>query len=268
MTAIYIFILVISVFFIYKLLSSKKKWIIPDSAFLPEWRIILIEKVAFYKSLTEEEKTRFEFKIQEFLLNYRITGIDVKIELTDKLLIASSAVIPIFEFPEWRYTNLYEVILYPDAFNENFETSGPSRKIAGEVGSGFMEGKMILSKPSLHKGFENESDKINTGIHEFVHLIDKTDGWTDGIPSLLLERQYVIPWLDLINKNIEEILANTSDVRPYGATNRAEFFAVISEYFFERPELLEKNHPELYSLLEQIFKSNMNSRNRKKRNYV
>ena len=75
------------------------------------------------------------------------------------------------------------------------------------------------------------------------------DGQTDGIPSLLLQNQYTIPWIDLINSKIEEIYLKKSDINPYGATNKQEFFAVISEYFFERPKLLKQKHPELYQLL-------------------
>jgi len=123
---------------------------------------------------------------------------------------------------------------------------------------------LILSQQALRHGFKNESDKKNTAIHEFVHLIDKADGAVDGIPSLLLEKQYSIPWLDLINKKIDEIYDGESDINPYGGTNRAEFFSVVSEYFFERPQLLEMNHPELYNMLEKVFNTNMSSRNLRK----
>jgi len=124
---------------------------------------------------------------------------------------------------------------------------------------------MILSKPALKLGFANESDKKNTAIHEFVHLIDKTDGSIDGIPELLLEKQYTIPWIDLINKKIDEIYDNKSDINPYGGTNRAEFFSVVSEYFFERPKLLAKKHPKLYDLLEKIFNQDMKSKDLSKK---
>ena len=262
MIAIVVLIFVVGLFLIIrKLWNKKNRWINPYGPFSSEWRVILVEKVAFYNTLSNEEKMRFEFKIQEFLLNYRITGIHVSVNITDKLLIASSAVIPIFGFPEWKYTNLNEVLLYPDMFNEKFETSGPDRNILGIVGTGYMEGVMILSKPALHQGFANESDKKNTAIHEFVHLIDKSDGSIDGIPALLLEKQYTIPWLELINAKIEAIYAKRSDINPYGGTNRVEFFAVASEYFFEKPKLLAQKHPELYSLLEQIFNQTMVSRN-------
>jgi MtfA peptidase len=251
-------------FFVIKEFWFKNRWLKPEISFPSDWRRILLKKIVFYNALSGEEKKHFEYKVHEFLLNCRVTGINVTVDITDKLLIAASAVIPIFEFPEWKYTNIHEVLLYPNSFNEDFKTSGQERNILGMVGSGYMEGKMILSKPALHHGFSNESDKKNTAIHEFVHLIDKSDGTIDGIPASLLEKQYTIPWLELVSKEIEKIYANKSEVNPYGGTNRAEFFAVISEYFFERPKVLKKNHPELYQLLENIFKQSMISRNLKK----
>ncbi|TLX73440.1 hypothetical protein E9993_15095 [Labilibacter sediminis] len=69
-----------------------------------------------------------------------------------------------------------------------------------------------------------------------------------------------------VNKKIDEIYEQNSDINPYGGTNRAEFFSVISEYFFERPKLLEKNHPELYDLLEKIFQQDMTARDLNKKN--
>lgn len=236
----------------------------PKEAFPAKWRIILSKEVAFYNSLDKDGKKRFEFKVQEFLLNCKITGVETKVTITDKLLVASSAIIPIFAFENWKYSNIHEVLVYPSSFNESFDTQGPDRFIAGMVGTGYMEGKMILSKQALQHGFSNESDKSNTAIHEFVHLIDKSDGATDGIPSLLLEKQYAIPWIDLMNKKIDEIYEGKTDINPYGGTNRAEFFSVVSEYFFERPKLLGEKHPELYKLLEEIFDQDMKTKSLKR----
>src|SRR6202008_1427952 len=88
------------------------------SEFKVEWRMILMEKVAFYNSLTDDEKKSFEAKILEFLSDVRITGIDTKIDDTDRILVAASAIIPIFGFDNWRYNNINEVLIYPSAFNE------------------------------------------------------------------------------------------------------------------------------------------------------
>jgi len=84
-------------------------------------------------------------------------------------------------------------------------------------------------------------------------LLDKTDGDVDGVPHALLDKKFIVPWLQLMQKEMELIRDERSDINPYGLTNEGEFFAVVSEYFFERPALLKENHPELYALLEKIF---------------
>ena len=223
--------------------------------FLPAWRTILETKVDFYRNLPIEEKERFENDIARFLNSVRIEGVGVTVDITDRLLVASSAVIPVFGFPEWDYTFLDEVLLYPGAFDRDFSVGSKNEFITGMVGSGgAMEGKMILSKPSLHLGFDNTTDKQNVGIHEFIHLLDKEDGSIDGIPPTFRGKQYTLPWLELIRQKTQEMLkGENKDISGYGATNQQEFLAVAGEYFFERPHLLQKNHPELYQLLAKAF---------------
>lgn len=240
--------------------KNKNKTTVIENTSILNLEIILTEKVAFYNALSLEDKKVFQHKVEEFLNDVTITGIDVSIDDADKVLVAASAIIPIFGFRDWKYRNINEVLLYPGSFNENFETDGKDRRILGMVGEGAMNGTMILSKPALLNGFLNETDKSNTAIHEFVHLIDKSDGEIDGVPELLLGREYTIPWINLMAEKITQINQNHSDINPYGATNKAEFFAVASEYFFERPQLLQKKHPVLYDLLEQIFKQRMSEK--------
>lgn len=265
MAPYFAFLFVLAAIFIIRLLIRKNQWKKPRLPFPVENRIILAQKVAFYNSLDTGEKERFEYRIQEFLLNCRITGVGTTINDTDRLLIASSAIIPVFGFPQWRYSNIYEVLLYPSQFNNRFQVSKADSNIMGMVGSGYMEGKMILSKQALHHGFSNESDKSNTAIHEFVHLIDKLDGTMDGIPSVLIENQYAIPWMDLMNQKIDEIYEKRSDLNPYGGSSYIEFFAVASEYFFEKPRLMAQKHPKLYRLLEEVFNQDMLTKNLRKR---
>uniref|UniRef100_UPI00404A4EEA M90 family metallopeptidase n=1 Tax=Flavobacterium sp. TaxID=239 RepID=UPI00404A4EEA len=256
------FFLIIIGFIGFKMkLKKESAWKFPTETFPANWRIMIQSNIPFYNALSDDEKKTFEYKIQEFLLNCKITGVKTQVTITDKLLVASSAIIPIFGFKNWKYLNLQEVLIYPTMFNHDFETEGSDRRILGMVGNGFMNGVMILSKEALVLGFQNESDKKNTAIHEFVHLIDKTDGPIDGIPSSLMEKQYAIPWIDLMNKKIDEIYEGESDINPYGGTNQAEFFSVVSEYFFERPKLLKRKHPDLYNHLERIFNQDMSARN-------
>lgn len=225
----------------------------PLPTFPPAWRAVLDQKVLFYHNLNDTDKARFEKDILRFLANVRISGVKTEVDITDKLLVASSAAIPVFGFPDWDYTFLDEVLLYPGSFDSHFGIGSSEEVITGMVGSGNMEGKMILSRPALHRGFDNSTDKQNVGVHEFIHLLDKEDGQIDGIPATLHGKEYALPWLDLIRRKTAEIVKGKSDVHAYAATHAREFLTVTGEYFFERPELLKKNHPELYDLLARAF---------------
>ena len=248
--AIFLVVAVAAGFFLYK-----KPKNIAVTAFPEQWQNLLEENVHFYRELAKERQPEFRQRIVAFLGEVYIEGVNTEITDLDKILIASSAVIPVFGFKEWHYFNLSGVLLYPDNFNDDLEFANTAkmRNIGGLVGSGRFEKQMILSRNALYTGFTNTTDKSNTGIHEFVHLIDKMDGVTDGIPEHLLSKQYIIPWIDLMHKTMEEINDDKSDIREYGGTNQAEFFAVVSEYFFERPDLLESKHPELFKMLEMCF---------------
>jgi Mlc titration factor MtfA (ptsG expression regulator) len=226
-----------------------KKVTLPDG-----YKELLAQHVSFYRALDDAGKIRFENKLKEFLGYIRITGVDTQVEGLDTLLVAASAVIPIFGFPEWRYYNLRDVWLYADRFNaDNYSTKGEGRDVLGMVGDGPMQMLMILSKPALREGFADTSGKENAGIHEFVHLLDKEDGAVDGLPEALLKRQYSLPWLNLMADNIAAIKAGKSDISIYGSKNKAEFLAVAAEYFFEQPGLFKQKHPALYELMTQMF---------------
>lgn len=240
------------IFAMYAFISTQKKKV---ETFPSNWHNLLIQHVHFYKDLSAIEQKRFQNRIMTFLSEVYLDSVGVELDDLDKVLIASSAVIPVFNFPQWHYKKLSTVLVYPDHFNEDlrFAQTDEKREIAGMVGNGQFEHQMILSRKALHEGFKRNSDAYNTGIHEFVHLIDKQDGITDGVPEALLQRPYVIPWLKIIHKEMEAINDNKSDIRSYGGINEAEFFAVASEYFFEKPETMKKNHSDLYQMLQACF---------------
>lgn len=224
---------------------------------LTEVQKALLEKnVMYFSKLSTTEKARFTKAVALFLSEIKIKAVSCKITEVDRLLIGASAIIPVFGFDNWTYVNLKEVYILPDAFNLKLEYVGwkNNRTILGIVGGGRLKNKMVLSQKALRHGFENTSDKNNTAIHEFVHLIDMTDGDVDGLPLSIVDKPYALPWFDLIHKKIKHIDNKKSDINPYGATSKIEFFAVASEYFFERPKLLKRKHPELYKKLAIFFK--------------
>lgn len=215
---------------------------------------LLAKHVDYYNRLSDNDKLYFEDKIEQFLDNVNIEAVGFELSDSDRLMVASSAVIPIFRFKDWSYRNVTNVLLYPDTFDKDFQyENADGRNIMGMVGTGYMNGQMLLSRSALIKGFSSQSGKSNTAIHEFVHLLDKADGETDCIPAQFLTHEYIRPWVSMMHKEVNKIEKGHSDIDPYAVTNEAEFFAVVSEYFFEKPEQFETRHPALYAMLSRIF---------------
>ncbi len=243
-------LIILIILFVFETRRHREVIPLPD-----DFREILSDYVRFYRELSDKEKEDFEKRVEYFLSSVQITGVGAQVEDLDRLLIGAGAIIPVFAFPDWQYINLHEVLLYPGTFNEDYDQSGADRPISGMVGSGAMQNVMILSKWQLRQGFINSHDASNTAIHEFVHLIDKMDGTVDGVPEIILERKYVPQWVSLMEETIRKMKSNGSDINFYGSTNHAEFFAVISEYFFEKPDALRELHPDLFDMLQRIFRT-------------
>ena len=261
----YLIFSVVVAILVYIVWRPKKKDLEP---FTEEWKVVLEENVSFYRHLDGNNKMKFRDRMMQLISEIKITGVKTNVEDLDVILVAASGVIPVFGFDEWEYAYLDEVLLYPNTFNSShqFDQDSEGKQILGMVGNGYMNGKMILSRNALRNGFKNHTDKHNTAIHEFVHLLDKEDGDIDGIPQVLLDYQYSIPWLQLIHQKMEEINDDKSDIRNYGGTSNVEFFAVASEYFFERPDQLRRNHPQLYEMMVKCFKQSPKYKALRKKN--
>ena len=247
-------LIILIILFVFRISRTKRTSQLPENH-----KELLTDYVKFYRELDEEGKEKFEKRADHFLSAVKITGVNAVVEDIDRLLIAAGAIIPVYFIPDWQYINLHEVLVYPGAFNADFDQGGSDRNIAGMVGSGALQHVMVITKWQLRQGFINDNDTRNTAIHEFVHLIDKMDGTMDGVPEIILERKYADQWRNMMNSTITQMKTYGSDIDMYGTTNTAEFFAVISEYFFEQPALLETNHPELFEMLERIYKTGRNS---------
>ena len=238
----------------------KRRLRIAAQTFPAAWQSALSQHVAFYRSLNEGDRKRFQTLMQVFVDEVAITGIRTDVDDTTVALVAASAVIPIFGFDDWEYAGLGEVLIYPSRFSDelgvNEEADG---RILGMVGAGHLSGVMILSKPDLIAGFDIENDKRNVGVHEFSHLVDKADGTIDGLPALI-PRDVVKPWIDWVGKELRSdatgLSATGKHIDDYAYTNEAEYFAVLSEYFFESPDVLAAKNPKLYEMLQKIYRQN------------
>jgi len=258
-TAVLLIFLVVIIGIILQMWKNSRRLKAKLNEIFPEaWRDVLKKRVAFYAPLNDADKNLFEKRVQRFLATKIIEAVDTEIDDTVRLMVASSAIIPTFAFPDYNYPNVRTILIYPNSFNEKYQTEtlegNEKRNILGMVGNNIQNATVILSKPDLVSAFDGLPHKENVGIHEFVHMLDKADGDIDGIPEALLQHQYVAPWLREIKSEMSKIEKGTSDINPYALTNNAEFLAVVSEYFFDNPEKFERKHAELYKFLSNIYK--------------
>ena len=195
-----------------------------------------------------------------FLDEVVVTGIKTDVDEVTLALVGASAIIPIFGFDDWEYSGLGEVLIYPGSYDENYRTqSDAGARTLGMVGVRHLSGVMILSKPSLLNGFRNPNDKHNVGIHEFAHLVDKQSGDIDGIPAGMPGKTFD-PWVQWVGEELRDDGQSNDHINDYAYTNEAEYFAVLSEYFFESPAILQQKNPELYAMLESMYRQNTQQR--------
>jgi Mlc titration factor MtfA (ptsG expression regulator) len=219
----------------------------------------LMSHVEFFRALDDQGQERFRNLVKVFLDEVTITGIRTEADELTRTLVAASAVIPIFGFDDWEYSRLGEVLIYPNAFGGDYQTDeGAERNTLGMIGVNHLSGVMILSKPDLINGFANPGDKRNVGIHEFAHLVDKADGFVDGIPAGI-PATTVRPWIDWVAAELSQRDDGSGHIDGYAYTNQAEYFAVLSEYFFEAPETLQRKSPETYAMLQSMYRQDTRS---------
>jgi Mlc titration factor MtfA (ptsG expression regulator) len=253
-------LLIIFLFYRWATRKQRRREKLSKQEFPAEWRQILENRVGFYHTLSDEKKLRFEKLIQIFIAEKRIIGIKTEVDATTRVLVAASAIIPIFGFDNWEYDNLGEVFVTQGAVNTHKVDEQVQNIIAGQVQPFQNQHYMILSKNALEQGFNNMKDRTNVGIHEFAHLLDEADGEIDGIPKAYLPPELIKPWTELMHRKMQDIKEGKNQINSYGATSEAEFFAVVTEYFFEDPVRLKQNHPDMYALLTKTFHQNPRKR--------
>jgi Mlc titration factor MtfA (ptsG expression regulator) len=216
------------------------------------WEHILQSHVLFFRSLPDHEKERFRQFVKVFLDEVRITGVRTQVDDVVRVLVAASAAIPVFGFQDWEYRGLGEVLVYPGSFGEKYQTTGAAdENTLGMVGLKHLSGVMILSRPSLIDGFDNPAAHDNVGVHEFVHLVE-TEEADNGLPREV-SPQAVRDWVRYVAHELSHPAKNHPFINSYAYTNEHEFLAVLAEYFFTSPDLLQKKDPRLYALLRQMF---------------
>jgi len=229
----------------------------------PAWLAIIERNVGIFKRLPPADRSELLGDVQVFLAEKHFEGAG-GLELTDeiRITIAAEACILLLHRDTDFYPNLTSIIVYPTAY-----VAGRSAPIGGGIWeegeqgrfgeTGQNLGALVLAWDEAKRGAQLPSDGANVVLHEFAHQLDFEDGVTDGTPALATHAAYAA-WARVMSAEFEALRNADDDGAPtlldkYGATNHAEFFAVITEAFFERPRALRARHPELYAELEQFY---------------
>jgi Mlc titration factor MtfA (ptsG expression regulator) len=229
-----------------------RRLVVMRQPFPAAWETVLRTHVAFFRALDEAHQARFRQLVQIFLDEVRVTGIRTEVDDTVRVLVAASAVIPIFGFHDWTYHRLHEVLIYPDAFDDAYRTTGGKQEtIIGMAGLHHLSGVMILSKPALLAGFDHPSGHHHVGVHEFAHLVEREEreyGLPPEVPWMAVRQ-----WVRYVAKELTHPSRSGVRLDTYAYTNEHEFFAVLAEYFFTSPASLERRDPALYAVLRDLF---------------
>jgi Mlc titration factor MtfA (ptsG expression regulator) len=222
--------------------------------FPAEWRGILRNKYPFYLGIGKDGQRRFEKNIQLFFSDFRIEGITgVFLEPEIRLLVAAGICTMIHGRPDWDLPIKDGIVVYPgERFDRNYEIG--KGNIAGQAS---YRGPLIVTEESLKKSFSDPHDGYNVIFHELAHYFDLEDGTADGIPSLGLSARYLGEWKKLITREWKNVRQERSFLDLYAGVNEAEFFAVSSETFFEKPWIMAEQTPDLYALLRDFYNLDM-----------
>jgi MtfA peptidase len=228
------------------------------------WRPLIEDRVPLTRKLTAEDWDRLLWLVRGFVREKNFEGIDgLAITEEIKVIVAAQACLLLLHLDIGPFPRVRSIILYPGTFvpkaplldrHVRVEPEGEPAPLLGES----LRGVIVLSWDSVQQSAVEPRDGHNVVLHEFAHELDQEDGYVDGIP-LLEAPQSTRVWARVLRERFEELQRKTQDgesdlLNAYGATNRAEFFAVATELFFERPVEMRERYPDLYRELKGFYR--------------
>jgi MtfA peptidase len=218
--------------------------------FPPEWLGHLERHVPFVRELAPEPRQRFLEMLKLFAWEKEFIGAGgFTITEEVRVVVSATAVRLVLYLDLSYYDRLREVIVYPDAFKIPDRTG----VVLGEAKNW---GSVILSWRSVLDGLRNPHDGHSTATHEFAHVLDREDGAFDGTPELRRYSHYAA-WGSVMGEHFHKLREGRRQERQvlddYGGVNEAEFFAVATESFFEKPRQMKEKTPDLYEELKRFY---------------
>lgn len=215
-----------------------------------QWRNILEKYSMFYVALGEEGRERFKKDMKIFFADFTIKGLQGEdIDLETKVLVAAGIATILHGRPDWDPPIKDGVVVYPgETFDSEYKLGRGN--IAGMAGE---RRPLLVTKEILKQSFENPGDGYNSLIHELAHYFDFENSDLAGIPLIGGEKERVVTWRKIMEVERKKVRSGNSFLRSYAGFNEAEFFAVATEFFFEKPTIMYKKNKALYNLLKEFY---------------
>ncbi len=243
--------------------------------FPSQWRDILQDGVAHYSFLNSDEKKHLEDLVQVFVAEKNFEGCN-GLEITEeiKVIIAAAACLLILGLPHDLYRTLMTILVYPSTvvvplsqrgvFTQSPLIEEPGTAISGQA---FIHGPVVLVWDAVKREARHPESGHNVVYHEFAHFLDMIDGTADGTPVLHSREEYRT-WAKIFSAEFFALRNKAQKgqktfLDPYGATNEAEFFAVATEFFFDKPIEMQNTHRALYDVLAGFYLQDTAERERR-----
>jgi len=238
-----------------------------EQPFPAEHVAFLERNVKHYQRLTGEQQKRLRDLVQVFVAEKNWEGCG-GLTLTDemKVTIAAQACLLVLELPHRLYEEVESILVYPSTVLRPETKQGVFVRSGSIVASGPIallgeahgRGPVILAWDRVLRDGQRPRDGHNLVYHEFAHKLDMIDGHADGTPPLATREQRK-QWSEVLERVFLELRASTQRgqstfIDEYGAVNEAEFFAVVTEHFFDQPRELARAEPELYEVLSAFYR--------------
>ena len=235
---------------------------IRQKPFPDAWRDTLKRRVPFVRALPADLQLQLKKHIQVFIAEKSFIGCAGQ-AITDevRVTIAAQACLLLLNGPDTYYPGMRQILVYPGSFVVNREHTDSigvahhARQVL--AGESWSQGQVVLSWLDTLAGAAIPDDGQNVVIHEFAHQLDQETGIANGAP-VLARRAHYARWSQVLGAEFKRLKGNIALQQEtlfsdYGASDPAEFFAVISEVFFEQPTRMADEHPELYQQLALFY---------------
>jgi MtfA peptidase len=249
---------------IFSWLTRRRRRRLLAAPFPSDWLAYIERNVALYGLLNEVERAKLRDDLRVLISEKTWEGCG-GLTVTDemKVTIAAQACILLLAIEHDYFSRVQSILVYPAGYQSPQGQLGPGGVVhegVGRLGEAWYRGPVVLGWDEVRAGGRDHRDGRNLVLHEFAHQLDFLDGLSDGTPPLKNRDQYK-KWHDVMTAEyarlVEEAEHGSSKVLDvYGATNPAEFFAVATECFFEKPVQMQRRHAALYDVLRDYYGQN------------